>query len=108
MKLKIAIFINSITAGGAERVVSLLLQHLGKDFDIHLVLLHNKIEYALPADKKIFCFNQTENENPLITICKLPLLAYRYKKFCNTNKIDKSFSFLKRANYINCLSRVLG
>jgi N-acetylgalactosamine-N,N'-diacetylbacillosaminyl-diphospho-undecaprenol 4-alpha-N-acetylgalactosaminyltransferase len=108
MKLKVAIFINSITAGGAERVVSLLLHQLNKDFDIYLVLLHNKIEYELPADQKLFCFNQPENENPFLTICKLPLLAYRYKKFCDTNKIDKSFSFLKRANYINCLSRVLG
>lgn len=108
MKKNISIFINSITAGGAERVVTLLLQQLNKDFDIHLVLLHDKIEYELPADQKIFCFNQPENENPLLAICKLPLLAYRYKKFCITNKIDKSFSFLKRANYINCLSRVLG
>ena len=108
MKLKVAIFINSITAGGAERVVSLLLHQLNKDFDIYLVLLHNKIEYELPADQKLFCFNQPENENPFLTICKLPLLAYRYKKFCTTNKIDKSFSFLKRANYINCLSRALG
>jgi len=108
MKLKVAIFINSITAGGAERVVSLLLHQLNKDFDIYLVLLHNKIEYELPADQKLFCFNQPENENPFLTICKLPLLVYRYKKFCDTNKIDKSFSFLKRANYINCLSRVLG
>lgn len=108
MKKNISIFINSITAGGAERVVSLLLQQLNKDFDIHLVLLHNKIEYELPADQRLFCFNQPENENPMLTICKLPLLAYRYKKYCITNKIDKSFSFLKRANYINCLSRVLG
>ena len=108
MKKNISIFINSITAGGAERVVSLLLQQLNNDFDIHLVLLNNKIEYELPVDQKIFCFNQPENENPFLTICKLPLLAYRYKKFCLKNKIEKSFSFLKRPNYINCLSRVFG
>jgi N-acetylgalactosamine-N,N'-diacetylbacillosaminyl-diphospho-undecaprenol 4-alpha-N-acetylgalactosaminyltransferase len=109
MKSKIAIFINSVTVGGAERVVSLLLKELKNDLDIYLVLLSDKIEYDLPDDQKIFCFHQPENdENPILKICKLPLLAYRYKKFCQKNNIGISFSFLKRPNYINCLSRMFG
>ncbi len=108
MKKKIAIFINSMTAGGAERVASLLLEYLKNDFDIYLVLLNNNIEYHLPEGQKIFCLQQPIKENNVLKILKLPFLAYRYKKFCRKNNIETSFSFLKRANYINCLSKMLG
>ena len=108
MNKKIVIFINSITAGGAERVASLLLEHLKNDFDIYLVLLSNNIEYNLPEGQKIFCLDQPLEENNIIKILKLPFLGYRYKKFCSKNNIETSFSFLKRANYINCLSKFFG
>ena len=108
MNKKISIFINSITAGGAERVASLLLEYLKNDFDIYLVLLSNNIEYNLPEGQKIFCLNQPMEENNIIKILKLPFLAYRYKRFCKKNNIETSFSFLKRSNYINCLSKAFG
>lgn len=108
MRKKISILINSIAAGGAERVVSLLLKELKDDFDIHLVLLSNTIEYDLPADQKIFYLHQSPGEKGLLKIIKLPFLARRYKKICEKNNIEISLSFLKRANYINCLSRVFG
>ena len=107
-KKKIAIFINSLSAGGAERVVSLLLQHLKDDLDIHLVLLNNNIEYNIPGEQKIFCLQQSPAENDLVKLIKLPVLARRYKNFCIQNNIEASFSFLKRANYINCLARIFG
>src|SRR5437588_11157 len=108
MEKKISIFINSITFGGAERVVSLLLPELRNSFDTWLVLLQKNIEYDLPADQKIFCLDQPEKQNGLVKLVKLPFLAYRYKKFCMKNKIEVSLSFLKRANYINCLSGMFG
>ncbi|MDQ6756587.1 MAG: glycosyltransferase [Bacteroidota bacterium] len=107
-KKSVSIFINSLTAGGAERVVSLLLNELKNDFDIYLFLLYNKIEYQVPEEQKIFCLNQSSKENGIVKLIKLPLLALRYKKFCKQNNIETSLSFLKRANYINCLSRMYG
>jgi N-acetylgalactosamine-N,N'-diacetylbacillosaminyl-diphospho-undecaprenol 4-alpha-N-acetylgalactosaminyltransferase len=38
----------------------------------------------------------------------MPMLAWRYKNLCKRNKVDISLSFLKRPNYINCLSVLLG
>lgn len=108
MKKNISIFINSLNAGGAERVVSMILNDLKNDFDVYLVLLYNNIEYDIPEQQKIFCLNQSPAESVLIKILKLPLLAVRYKRFCKKNKIETSLSFLKRANYINCLSRLVG
>ena len=59
MKKKISIFINSIAGGGAERVVSLLLNELKTDMALYLVLLTKNIEYDIPDGQKIFCFNHT-------------------------------------------------
>jgi N-acetylgalactosamine-N,N'-diacetylbacillosaminyl-diphospho-undecaprenol 4-alpha-N-acetylgalactosaminyltransferase len=106
--MRISILINSITAGGAERVVSLLLEELKNDFDIHLVLLSNVTEYTLPEGQKIFCLNQPVGGNGFLKLLKLPLLALRYKKYCRENNIEASLSFLKRANFINCLSKMMG
>ena len=108
MRKKISILINSIAAGGAERVVSLLLTGLQNEFDIHLVLLYDTIEYDIPAGQKIFHLHQSPGENGLLKLAKLPLLAIRYKRFCRKHQITTSLSFLKRANYINCLAAMSG
>lgn len=108
MRKKISIFINSIAAGGAERVVSTLLNELKDEFDIHLILLNSCIEYDLPPDQKIIFLNQPQQGNGILKLLKLPFLALRYKKICIQHNIEISFSFLKRANYINCLSKILG
>lgn len=108
MRKKISIFINSIAAGGAERVVSILLTELQNEFDIQLVLLSSYIEYRLPHNQKIIFLNQKHDGNGLVKLLKLPLLARRYKNICEKNNIDISLSFLKRANYINCMSKLMG
>jgi len=107
-KKKISILINSIEAGGAERVVTMLLHRLKNDFDIFLVLLHKSIEYDLPEDQKIFLLDKGAENKGLFKLIKLPFLALRYKKFCKKNNIETSLSFLKRSNYINCLCRMYG
>jgi hypothetical protein len=48
MKPKLLIFINSLNLGGAERVVSHLLRHLNDDFEIHLAMYSNQIDYDVP------------------------------------------------------------
>jgi N-acetylgalactosamine-N,N'-diacetylbacillosaminyl-diphospho-undecaprenol 4-alpha-N-acetylgalactosaminyltransferase len=108
MRKKVFIFINALHAGGAEREVSLLLQKLQYTHDTTLVLFTNIIEYSLPENQKIISLDQPLSENGILTILKLPILAWRYKRYCKKNKVDISFSFLKRTNYVNCLSRLFG
>ena len=107
-KKRISLLINSIEAGGAERVATSLLFYLKDDFEIHLVLLNNTIEYILPAGQTVYCFNQPYGENSILKILKLPILAHRYKQYCKKNNINGSLSFLGRSNYVNCLSKMLG
>src|SRR6476659_286053 len=108
MKKKVSFLINALNAGGAERVVSLLLQNLQNSHDITVVLFTRNVEYNLPDHQKIITLRQPLYENGILTILKLPLLAWRYKRICKKNKIEISFSFLKRPNYVNCLSRLFG
>jgi N-acetylgalactosamine-N,N'-diacetylbacillosaminyl-diphospho-undecaprenol 4-alpha-N-acetylgalactosaminyltransferase len=108
MKKKIAILINSIQGGGAERAAVQLLHELKNDFEFHLVMLTDIIEYELPAGQKIICFDQPGNQNIIIKFLTLPLYAYRYKKYCRKHGIEKSLSFLTRSHYINSLSKLFG
>ena len=108
MRKKIFILINTLGTGGAERVVSLLIQKWEYRFDVTLVLLTDLIEYDLPKNITIICLNQPFKANGLFTTIKLPFLAWRYKKLCKKNNADISLSFLKRPNYINCFSKLFG
>jgi N-acetylgalactosamine-N,N'-diacetylbacillosaminyl-diphospho-undecaprenol 4-alpha-N-acetylgalactosaminyltransferase len=108
MKKKVFILINTLGTGGAERVVSLLIHSWKNQYNITLVLLTNLIEYDLPENISVISFNQPFQANGLLTTAKMPMLAWRYKNLCKRNKVDISLSFLKRPNYINCLSVLLG
>src|SRR5258705_5446764 len=107
MRKKIFILINTLATGGAERVVSLLIHNWKNRYDITLVLLTDLIEYDLPKNISIICLEQPFRANGFLTTFKIPLLAWRYKNLCWKTKADVSLSFLKRPNYINCLSKLL-
>ena len=107
-KKKVYILINTLGTGGAERVVSLLIQHWKNRYDITLVLLTNLIEYELPENITIVHLKQPFSENGIITLAKLPWIAWRYMKICNKGGADVSISFLKRPNYISAMSKGMG
>ena len=107
-KKKIAIFIVSLYGGGAERVVSILLNHFENSFDIHLVLLQPIIEYDIPANQKITVLDKSPSNNSFFNILKIPFLAFRYYRFLCKNNITTSFSFLNRPNFIAGCLKIFG
>lgn len=107
MKPKILIFINSLNLGGAERVVSHLLHHLNNDFEIHLAMYSNQIEYDIPENIPVFDLGQPLDESPFSVFLNLPRLSYRVYNYCKKNKIKTSVAFLNRPCYINALMRTL-
>lgn len=104
--MNIAIFIYSLSNGGAERVVSYLLPYLQKHgHNVHLVLMNEKISYPIPKDLQIHHLeNSIPNESGFFKFIKLPFLAYKYGKLLKKLKITHSFSLLSRPNYINLMS----
>jgi len=108
-KKNLSILIYSLAGGGAERVVSILLNELQDKYDITLVLMRNKIDYEIPKDIKIFFL---ENSNPIESgvkkLLKLPILGLKYKKFSKDNNIDISLAFMNRPSYVAIFSKIFG
>ncbi len=92
--VKVAFLINSMGGGGAERVVSLLLNKLSRENrKFYLILLEDKIYYDLPDDVEVIKLNSK-------------YLAWnKLRKVVEENKINVVISFLGRSNYINILSK---
>ena len=104
--MRLAIFILSMSGGGAERVVSYLLAHCVKNgIEVHLILMNTGIKYEIPKEVSIHYLEKFDlGENGLLTAVKIPLLALKYKYLVRRLKITHSMSFLTRPSLINTLS----
>ncbi len=104
---RIVFLINSLDGGGAERVVSTLLNNLVDDYDCYLILLEDKISYELDSRIKIIILNNSSSRNGLIKFLSLPLLGYKLSKIIKEYNFSQVISFLYRSNYINILAKYL-
>jgi len=106
-KKHVLIIANSLSQGGAERVISILLEryHDDTNFEVELVLLEDKVEYLLPKGVKVTALSSAKTDaSGLKKILHIPFLAlklYRYVKKTNT---DLVVSFIYRADYVNVLA----
>ena len=109
MKKNLAILSNSLAGGGAERVISILLNEIQDVFDITLVLMENKIEYEIPNGVKVYFLSESSpHESGLLKFLRLPYLGWKYKKFCQKESIDVSLAFMNRASYVSVVAKQLG
>ncbi|RXK07212.1 glycosyltransferase [Halarcobacter bivalviorum] len=106
MKKKLSILIYSLANGGAERVVSILLNTLKEKYEITLFLMNDTVFYDISEEIKIVYLEKSNpNESGIKKLLKLPFLAWKLKKY---NKNNISISFMNRANYINILAKIFG
>jgi N-acetylgalactosamine-N,N'-diacetylbacillosaminyl-diphospho-undecaprenol 4-alpha-N-acetylgalactosaminyltransferase len=106
-KKHIMIVINSLAQGGAERVVSVLMEHYhdNSDFDVELVLLEDDIAYTLPKDAKVTLLSTLGNDDSSMKkTLFIPFLAYKLQKLIVAHKPDLIVSFLYRADFVNILA----
>jgi N-acetylgalactosamine-N,N'-diacetylbacillosaminyl-diphospho-undecaprenol 4-alpha-N-acetylgalactosaminyltransferase len=109
IKPRLLIFINTLQTGGAERVVSLLLDHLKDEFEIHLALYSNYVDYPIPPQIKLFDLQQPLVQNKFIRFLKLPQISLKVYRYCKKNGINNSVAFLYRPCYINAIMKsILG
>lgn len=107
MRQKLSILVNDLDTGGAERVVSILLNTLQNRYDITLFMMHDIIFYDIPKDTKIVIIGNSKlSDSGLVKLLKLPYLAWRYR-ILNKNS-PTSISFLSRSNYINIFAKLFG
>jgi N-acetylgalactosamine-N,N'-diacetylbacillosaminyl-diphospho-undecaprenol 4-alpha-N-acetylgalactosaminyltransferase len=109
--MKILFLINEMGRGGAERVVSYLLNHLPKFYPelipVLYVLEESEIAYPIPDNIEIVRGSKYHSSN-ILNLFKIPLLALRLKQFLKKNKIKTVISFLSRANYTNIIATYFG
>ncbi len=106
---KVVFFINSLAGGGAERILSTILFELSKDFEVTLVLIEEKIDYAIPDNINIiYLTNKKINKSGFYKFLNIGIFAYKFSKLCNTLGADFSFSLTTRPNLINSLSKFFG
>jgi N-acetylgalactosamine-N,N'-diacetylbacillosaminyl-diphospho-undecaprenol 4-alpha-N-acetylgalactosaminyltransferase len=107
MKQKLLISINALRSGGAERVVSVLMEQLKEDFEIHLAVYTGGANYSIPKEVTVYDLGQPFDENEFIRLLKLPYLSYKLYKYAKKHEIPVSVAFLNRACYLNALIKFL-
>ncbi|PZP13065.1 MAG: glycosyltransferase [Aliarcobacter butzleri] len=103
---RFVILINSLESGGAERVVSNLLNSLVNRYDCYLILIHDYKFYDIDIRVKIITLNESKELTGLVKLLRLPILAYKLSKIIKKYEFDKIVSFLTRSNYINVLLNI--
>lgn len=108
-KQKISILTIDFGAGGAERVISLLLKHLKDDFQVTLVLYYNTIQYDIPEEVEVIVLlPEKKYANHITSKIKHSVkAAFRYHKLIKRKKIDISLTFLAQPNVINGIMSML-
>lgn len=106
---KLSVFIYSMAGGGAERVVSNLLPSLANEYEIHLILMRDKVDYEVPSGVKVHLIeNSKPFENGIIKLLKLPFLAFKYKKLCRNLGIKNHFVWMVRPCFVAAIAKILG
>lgn len=104
--MKLAIFIYSLSGGGAERQTSYILSYCrANNIETHLLLMNTTIKYQIPEDIKVHYLEKSEvTESGIIKAMKIPFLAYKYSRLLKKLKITHSISLLVRPNFINLIA----
>jgi len=109
MKQKIGFVIHNMTGGGAERFVAQLLTGLADEFEIHLILFEDIVEYELPKGQIVtFIEEGFASRRNLANIARIPLASMRLKRYCEANGLQLLVSFLNRPNFTSCFAKFLG
>lgn len=98
---KVVMFINSLGVGGAEKVFTRICNcYHENNVDFKVLSLLKLTQYPIEKSIKKEFLSNSES----IHLKSLPLLFFKFVRFCLTNKPDIVQSHLFWANYINVLS----
>lgn len=108
--MKITFLINSLSNGGAEKVLSTLISTLiNQNYDVEVIFLEKNEFYKLPSKvKKTYLSNFDGKQNNFFKFIFLPILAYKLTRYVKKQNIKSIQSHVFRANYVNTLSKYFG
>lgn len=106
----LVLLINSLGNGGAERVVSILLESLGRQGKpVQLVCLERNDFYAIPEGLNVtYLSDFNGQEAGWKKLLYLPVFAWKLRRLVKAQSIAVVQSHVYRANYVNGLARLMG
>jgi len=107
---KITLFINSLTSGGAERVLSVIATELvAQNYQVELLCLEKDNAYTLPKEVNIvYLSNLNKHDSSIKKFLYLPYLALKLKAYVKAHNISLIQSHIYRANFTNILAKLFG
>lgn len=102
---KIAIMIQKLNFGGAERCASNLSLDLSEMFDVHVIVFDGSNQ-MYPHGGKLHDLQIAKSSNLFVKIWNTIKRTVAVKKIKSEEKIDCSISLLTGANYVNVQSQV--
>jgi len=101
-KQNLSILSITLGSGGAEKVISLLLKELIKDYNVTLVLFYNEIHFNIPDEVEIVILSDKGQERPFyLKIIDGIKFIIKYSRFIKSENICISVSFLAFPNLVN-------
>jgi len=99
--MKIAFIINSLSGGGAERVIQTLSNYLVKENEIFLILLEDtQQKYNLDENIKVIILKSSSISKSIGKIIFIPLQSVELYFLLKKLKIESAISFLVRSNLV--------
>ncbi len=107
---KVTFLINSLTSGGSEKVLTVIMTELNKkNIEVELICLERNNFYTLPKGIKItYLSNLKGNENKIIKLFSILFFSYKLKKYIIEEQIELIQSHIYRAwsNFICTSGRI--
>lgn len=101
-KQNLSILSITLGSGGAEKVISLLLKELIKDYNVTLVLFYDVIHFSVPKEVNIVFLSRNTPDRPFyLKISDSIKFIIDYNRFLKKERINISISFLAFPNLIN-------
>lgn len=108
--MKAVIFIPTLTAGGAERVASILANEWShyKNVSVTIILLFdNPIFYSIDSDVKVVSLGMSVNVGPMKRMMNILWSIFALRKAIKAEQPDFVLSFMQKYN-VFCLASVFG
>ena len=88
-KKNISILNISLSSGGAEKVISLLLKELKNDFNVTLVLLYDIVHFPVPDEVDVVILSKVEGQRSSIyKFFDFIILTRKYIKLLKNKNIE--------------------
>lgn len=107
-KPNLSVLNTSLTSGGAEKVISLLLKELVNDFNVTLILFYDDLHFPIPKEVDVEILSKRDHDIPFywkaINVIKF---TRSYNIIIKSKKIDYAVSFLAYPNLLTGIISIL-